>query len=243
MASLSSTTAAQRLDDEAGRAPRTQDPDGVKRNILEVAKQEFAAKGFSGARVDEIAARTRTSKRMLYYYFGDKEGLYMAALEDVYLTIRAEEANLDLDRLEPAQALATLTAFTFDHQNANPAFVRIVMNENILGARFLDRSAAVRAASRGAIDALTRIIARGQKSGIFRKPLTPVDLHMTISALAFFNVANRATFSSVFTVDMASPAALAVRRAQAVETVLRYARRDGATAKTRRDAAAPMRKR
>ena len=102
------------------------------------------------------------------------------------------------------------------------------MNENILGATFLKRSAIVRDACARAIDDITRIVSRGQHAGAFRKPLDPVDLHMTISALSFFNVANQATFSAVFGVDMTSPAALALRRAQVVEAVLRYARRDGA---------------
>lgn len=236
MASPSNLLAAERRHDDgaAARPARTQDPDGVRRDILDVAKAEFAAKGFSGARVDEIAARTRTSKRMLYYYFGDKEGLYMAALEDVYLAIRREETNLELDSLDPEQALATLTAFTFDYHNANTDFVRIVMNENILGAAFMKRSAAVRAASHGAIDALTRIIARGQKAGVFRKAIDPIELHMTISALAFYNVSNQPTFSSVFKVDMISPAALALRRSQVVETVGHYARREGTGAVRKR---------
>src|SRR5215470_2983418 len=98
---------------------RTQDPEGTRKNILEIATDEFANKGFSGARVDDIAARTNTSKRMIYYYFGDKEGLFVTVIERAYAGIRQIESNLTLDHLDPEQALRTLVGFTFDYQNAN----------------------------------------------------------------------------------------------------------------------------
>ncbi len=212
------------VDDKPVRAARVQDPEGVKRDILAVARKEFSRKGFSGARVDQIAAATRTSKRMIYYYFGDKERLYIAVLEDVYGGIRELEKTLELDGLDPIQALTTLVAFTFDYQNANVDFVRLIMNENIHDAAHLKRSRVIQKMNAGAIDGLARIITRGQKAGVFRKPLDPIGLHMTISALSFFNVSNRATFSAIFKTDMETPAALAVRRAQVIDTVLRYAR-------------------
>jgi AcrR family transcriptional regulator len=206
----------------ADRTPRAQDPEGVKRDILAVAKDEFASKGFSGARVDEIAARTKTSKRMIYYYFGDKEGLYLAVLEEVYAGIRSVEATLDLENLAPDAALKALVSFTFDYQNANPDFVRLVMIENIHDAKHLKKSKAIQNLNVTVIDSLRRILARGERIGVFRKGVDPIDLHMTISALCFFNVANRATFSTIFKLDMISVKALAVRRNQVVDTVLRY---------------------
>src|SRR5512139_335903 len=107
------------------RRQRVNDPEGTKRNIVEVATREFAQKGYSGARVDEIAARTRTSKRMIYYYFGGKEGLYIAVLENAYGRIRTIEGSLDLDNQAPEEALRRLVAFTFDYQNAHPEFIRL----------------------------------------------------------------------------------------------------------------------
>src|SRR5207344_1089130 len=104
---------------------RVNDPEGTKRNIVDVATQEFARKGYGGARVDAIAERTRTSKRMIYYYFGGKEGLYLAVLEEAYSSIRRTEATLDLERLPPEKALSTLVAFTFDYYIAHPEFVRL----------------------------------------------------------------------------------------------------------------------
>ena len=110
---------------------RVQDPEGVRRSILEIASAEFAANGLSGARVDEIAAKTSTSKRMIYYYFGDKEGLYRSVLEQAYARIRQIEATLNLSHLEPEDAIAALVGFTFDYQNANEDFIRLVMVENV----------------------------------------------------------------------------------------------------------------
>ena len=202
--------------------PRAADADATRRNILEVATREFAAKGYSGARIDDIAAQTHTSKRMIYYYFTDKQGLFVAVLEAAYRRIRSIEAALDLDPLAPAEALRRLVGFTFDYQNANPDFIRLVMVENIHDGAHLRRSRAIQELNVTAIDAVRRLYERGVAAGDFRAGLDPVDLHMTISALCVFNVANRATFSLIFAHDMASPAALAQRRAVVIDTVARF---------------------
>jgi AcrR family transcriptional regulator len=207
------------------RRQRTNDPEGTKLNIIDIATKEFADKGLSGARVDDIAARTKTSKRMIYYYFGGKEGLYIAVLEAAYRSIRRVEAALDLEQQRPEQALRALIAFTFDYQNAHPEFVRLVMNENILNGVYLARCKAIQRLNVTVIDALRDLLLRGQREGVFRHDIDPIDLHMSISALCIFNVANRATFSTIFRRDMHSPKALAARRAQVVDTILRYAKR------------------
>ena len=204
---------------------RVNDPEGTKRNIVDVATQEFAQKGYGGARVDAIAERTRTSKRMIYYYFGGKEGLYLAVLEEAYSSIRRTEATLDLERLSPEKALSTLVAFTFDYQNAHPEFVRLVMNENILDGVHMARSRTIGRLNNVVIDVLQDLLARGRRAGVFRRDLDALEVHMTISALCVFNVANRATFSTIFRRDMASPRALAARRAQVVDIVLSYVKR------------------
>jgi AcrR family transcriptional regulator len=207
------------------RRQRVNDPDGTKRNIIEVATEEFAGKGLSGARVDDIAARTKTSKRMIYYYFVSKEGLYIAVLEEAYRKIRSIEASLDLEHQPPEKALRTLVGFTFDYQNAHPEFVRLVMNENILNGAYIARSRAIQRLNNTVISALESLLVRGQEEGSFRRDVDPIDLHMSISALCIFNIANRATFSTIFKRDMASPKALSTRRAQVVDLVARYVRR------------------
>jgi AcrR family transcriptional regulator len=209
---------------KSGQGQRVNDPEGTKRNIVEVATREFAQKGYGGARVDAIAARTRTSKRMIYYYFGGKEGLYLAVLEEAYSSIRRTEATLDLERLPPETALRTLVAFTFDYYTKHPEFVRLVMSENIMDGVHMARSKTIGKLNVTVIDALRRLVARGQRAGVFRRGIDPIELHMSISALGIFNVANRATFSTIFRRDMASPRALAARRAEVVDIVLRHVR-------------------
>lgn len=199
----------------------TQDPDGVRRDILAVALSEFVENGLSGARVDEIAAKTSTSKRMIYYYFGDKEGLYRAVLEAAYARIRNFERSLDLAALPPREAIAALAGFTFDYHADNPDFVRLVMVENIHHARHLESSAKIGELNLSAIDMIAEIYRRGIDEGVFRDGLDPIDIHLTISALSFYNVSNRASIRQVFGHDMAAPDARERRRQSAIETVLR----------------------
>ncbi len=205
--------------------PRTNDPERTMADILEVATHEFSEHGLAGARIDVIAEAMRTSKRMIYYYFGSKEGLYLAVLEHAYRRIRTIEAELHLEDLPPVDALRKLVGHTVDYQSANPDFVRLVMNENILKGAYLARSKAIQKLNVPAIDRLHEVYERGVKEGVFRAGLDAVDLHMTISALSFFNVANRHSFALIFKRDTAQPAVIAARRAVIVETVVRYVSR------------------
>ena len=201
---------------------RTNDPDRTKANIIEIATHEFSEKGLSGARIDEIAERTRTSKRMIYYYFESKEGLYRAVLEDSYRRIRTIEASLDLEHKPPLEALAQHVRFTFDYQLGNQDFIRLVMVENIHHGQHIAQLSRTQQESMGAIETLRNIVERGIEAGVMRKDLDPIDLHMSISALSFFNVANRHTFSTIFKVDMTTPAATAARRESVADMILRF---------------------
>lgn len=209
--------------------PASAPPDGLSAeaertiaDILAIATAEFAEKGLAGARIDEIAERTRTSKRMIYYYFKSKEGLYLAVLEEAYRAIRAIEATLDLEHLPPKQALRALVGFTFDYQRANPNFIRLVMNENMHKGEYLKKSPRMRALNAPAIEALRDIYKRGLEEGVFRAGLDPLDLHMSISALSFFNVSNQHTFSLIFDCDVAADEAVAQRRRNVEDMVLGY---------------------
>ena len=204
---------------------RTNDPDRTTADILAVATREFADKGLAGARIDEIAAATRTSKRMIYYYFGSKEGLYVAVLEEAYRRIRSIESELHLEDLPPEDALRKLVGFTYDYQLANPDFIRLVMTENIHRGEFLAQSRSIQQLNVPAIDAVTTVYQRGVQAGVFRNDVDPVDLHMSISALCFFNVANRHTFGLIFKRDFDSPRAIGARRDSIVEMVVRYVRK------------------
>ncbi|MFH6782059.1 MULTISPECIES: TetR family transcriptional regulator [Methylobacterium] len=185
---------------------RTKDPERTRADILAVATEEFSAFGLSGARVDAIAERTRTSKRMIYYYFGSKEGLYLAVLEKAYADIRQVEADLDLGNLRPAEAIRRLVEFTFEYDEAHPDFIRLVAIENIHRAEHLSGSETIRGLNLGVIQTITDIIARGQAEGVFRADVDPLDVHLMISALCFFRVSNRHTFGAIFSVDLDAPA-------------------------------------
>ena len=209
----------------AKEAGRTNDPERTRANILEVAEAEFGEKGLAGARIDEIAELTRTSKRMIYYYFGSKEGLYLAVLEESYRRTREVESQLHLQDLEPEEALRRLVAFTFDHHLHHESFIRLVMSENIHRGEYMGQSPNLAELNVPAISAIRNLYERGVKAGVFRKGLDPVDIHASISALSFFNVSNKHTFGRIFKVDMESPAYIAQRRANVVEMVVRFVRR------------------
>jgi AcrR family transcriptional regulator len=188
----------------AGR-PRKPDAERTRREILAAAREEFAEHGLSGARIDTIAARMRTNKRMIYYYFGSKEGLYLAALEQVYGDIRSVEQELDLDSLTPSDAVRRIIEFTFDYQEAHPDFIRLVSIENIHNGRHLSQSARLRELNASVIKRLDDILQRGRSAGVFRSDIDPIDLHMLISAFCFFRVSNRHTFGALFDCDFTAP--------------------------------------
>jgi AcrR family transcriptional regulator len=210
---------------KAAAPGRTNDPERTKANILEVAEAEFGEKGLAGARIDEIASVTRTSKRMIYYYFGSKEGLWLAVLEETYRRVRDVESQLNLQDLEPEEALRRLVAFTFDHHLHHESYIRVVMAENINRGQYLAQSQRIQDLNVPAIAAIRHLYERGVRQGHFRKGLDPVDIHASISALSFFNVSNRHTFGTIFKLDMQSPAYIAQRRDNVVEMVVRFVRK------------------
>ena len=201
---------------------RTRDPDATRRAILDAATAEFAAKGYAGGRVDEIAARTATSKRMIYYYFGGKEQLYAAVLEEMYGGMRDAEAALDLDALPPAEAMRRMVEVTFDHHATHHDFVRLVSVENIQDASSVRESPGIRARNATVIGRVGALLARGEASGVFRKGLDPLDVHILISAFCFYRVSNRHTLGAIYGRDTMEPATAARQREMIVTAVLRY---------------------
>jgi AcrR family transcriptional regulator len=204
---------------------RTNDPARTMADIIEVATREFAEKGLAGARIDVIAEAMRTSKRMIYYYFGSKEGLYLKVLEEAYRGMRAMEVQAHLEDLPPEDALRKLVAHTLDYQWGHPEFARLVQNENIHRAQYLAQSKTIRKLNVPAIEGLRTVLERGQKEGLFRGGIDAVDLHMSISALAVFQVSNRHTFSLIFQRDLESPQAQIARRDSIIEMIVRFVRK------------------
>ncbi|WP_395337359.1 TetR/AcrR family transcriptional regulator [Novosphingobium sp. BL-8H] len=191
-----------------------------RREIIAIATAHFADKGFAGARVDEIAAATATSKRMIYYHFGSKEGLYRAVLTEAYRGIRSAELEAGLDQLSPLAALERLAALTFDYHFQHPELVRLVMDENMRHGPHVALVGEAR--NELVLPKTAALIERGVADGSFRAGIDAIDLHMTISALAFHFVANRYTFGAIFGVDVTSAAAAAQRREQIVAIVRAY---------------------
>ena len=216
------------LDNSGSRARWKQDPEGVKANILAVALEEFARNGLSGARMDEIAAKTRTSKRMIYYYFQDKEGLYRHVLEGAYRKVRAGEEALALDHLSPVAALRQLVEFTFDHHSRHPDFIRLVMIENIHHGEYLKQSDVIRNLNEAAIARVERIYRKGLAAGSFREGMNPLQIHWLISALSFFNVSNKESFTLLFGNQLFTPEGQQTLKQHAAETVVRYLSANGA---------------
>jgi len=204
---------------------RREDAFETRENILEVATREFSDKGLAGARIDEIADQTNSSKRMIYYYFGGKDELYRAVLERAYAHIRMQEQAAHFEDLPPEEALCAVIGHNFDYHFEHPEFVRLVMNENVHRGEHIARIESLQQRNRSIIDSLSAILAKGVEQGIFRSGIDPVELHTTISALSFYNVSNRHTFLHNFGVDFAAAAVRARRREQIVQCVLAWVRK------------------
>lgn len=177
------------------------DAERTRAELLAVATEVFAESGYSGARVDDIAERTRTTKRMIYYYFGGKEQLYMAVLENAYRGIREAEQRLQVDHVDPVVAMRRLAELTFDHHLDHQAFIRLVSIENIHRGQFISRLDSLRSLAQPATSLLDHILARGHAQGVFRDDVDALDVHLVISAYCVFQVANRYTFGFLFDVD------------------------------------------
>jgi AcrR family transcriptional regulator len=184
---------------------RRRDAERTRAEILDVAAAEFAESGYNGARVDEIAARTRTTKRMIYYYFGGKKQLYMAVLERAYTRIRTAEQAVEVDHLDPVAAIRRIAEVTFDHHEAHPEFIRLVSIENIHHADHLTELTSLVELSMPVIQLLDGILKNGWDAGVFRTDVDAVDVHMMISSYCFFRVANRHSFGALFGRDLVDP--------------------------------------
>jgi AcrR family transcriptional regulator len=206
---------------KAKRALKWQrDPEGMRLRILEAAKQEFAAYGLAGARVDRIAANAGANKRMLYYHVGNKEDLYLTVLEGAYEKIRAEERGLDLEHLDPPEAIRRLIGFTWNYFLRNPEFLALLNTENLARAKHLKRSTKVKSMHSPFIEMIRTVVNRGVESGDFPVAVDPVQLYISIAALCFFYLSNSATLSVVFGRDLLAREAKEERLGHMVALVL-----------------------
>jgi TetR/AcrR family transcriptional regulator len=194
--------------------------------ILAAATREFTEKGFGGARINDIAARARINKRMLYHYFGGKEALYVAVLESIYVGIRSAEGKLDLGQRDPAEAMRELTLFTWRYFLDHPEFLSLLNTENLLKGKFVKRSRRIIELHSPFVTLLAETLGRGVDKGEFRPGIDPVELYISIAALGFFYLSNRWTLSTIFRRDLMSPAELDRRGEHIVEVIMSYLRAD-----------------
>ena len=182
----------------APRTAATRDPERTSAAILEAATREFTEKGYSGARIDAIAARAKINKRMLYHYFGDKEALYVAVLESAYVSIRTAEHGLKLTDRNPAEAMRELALFTWNYFLEHPEFMSLLATENIHKAAYLKRSARIFDLHSPLVETINGLLTRGVAEGVFRRDADPVQVYISIASLGFFYLSNRHTLSVIF---------------------------------------------
>ena len=206
------------------RAASQRDPDRTRGAILDAATIEFAKYGLGGARVDRIAAAAGANKRMLYYYFGDKDGLFLAALEDRYAHIRSAERTLALEHLDPREALKRLVEFTWKYFLEHPEFMTLLNSENLHQARHLKKSRYARVLNSPLIETLGVVLERGRREGSFRPGVDPLQLYISIAALSYFYLSNNHTLSAVFGRNLATAATKRARVRHMTEVILGYLR-------------------
>jgi AcrR family transcriptional regulator len=217
----------------AMRKPKA--PEANRARILAAAIAEFAARGYKGASMDAIASRTNTTRALINYYFGSKERLYLAVLESVYAEIREAERRLDLESVEPTEAIRRIVEFTYSYYVEHESFVKLVVAENQARGRHMKRFSALRTVNRPIVDTLAAVLSRGQASGLFRTDVDAIDVHMAIAALGIFNVANQYTFGTIFQRPLGRHGDVARRRRMVCDIVLAWlGDTPGRTASSRR---------
>lgn len=200
------------------------DPERTQAAILAAATAEFTAKGLGGARVDEIARRARVNKRMIYHYFGGKEGLYLAVLEAAYTRIRTAERGLALSDKDPVQGMRELVLFTWHYFIDHPEFLSLLGTENLHRSAYLKRSKKIRELHSPLVGMIADLLERGAKKGVFRRGIDPVQLYITIASLGWFYMSNRFTLSTIFGRDLTADTSLKERGEHNVNVVLAYLR-------------------
>lgn len=202
------------------RKPRSDASETTRYNLLLAAREAFAEAGLEGARVDDIGRRAGSNKQLVYHYFGNKDGLYTAVLEQVYSEIREREAALDLSAFPPEEAMRRLIDFSFEHLRDNRDFVRLLADENTHGGRHLIGLDTVRDANSTIIELIGETLERGVRDGVFRRGLDPLHVYLSIAGMSFFNFANVHTLSRIFDRVHDTPAAHAERCAHIVDFTL-----------------------
>jgi AcrR family transcriptional regulator len=213
-------------EESESNEPRLSRPDGkrVRQNIIDAARALFAEKGYSGAKVEEIVVRARTTKPMVYYYFGSKERLFAAVLEDIYAGMRTIEQSLQLVELSALEAMRKVIEVTFDYHAKNPEWVRLVSIANIHYAKHILASKTIASKNSAIVELMKNLLKRGIKEGVFRKDADPLHIHLLIISLCSYRVSNRHTWRVIFKRDLESAKDAKLQKKMTVDAVLTYLR-------------------
>ena len=203
---------------------RKRDAAVTRSRILRAAMQEFSRHGLPHARIEDIADRAETNRRMIYYYFGSKEKLYLAALEEVYSDLMNEESKIDVNNLDPIEAISELVRLKIDHYRKYPQFVSFVNMENMYRARHLKQSKRLSEFKGPFTQVLARVLERGQKAGLFRQDIDPVDLYISICALGYMYFSNQYTLGVIFDRKLTTRSELENRKETMIDIVTSYLR-------------------
>ena len=201
-------------------AIRPRDPEATRQRILEASRAEFAKFGYMGARIDRIARNADVNKRLLYHYVGNKDALYLEALEATYRDIRASEQTLKLDNLDPLSAIEELVRFTWRYFQENPEFIALLNTENLHKAKHLKRSREIGRMNSPVVATVERILKRGVQDGVVRPGIDALQLYISIASLCYFYLSNQHTLTIVFSSEIKTKAALAARADHVVDLVI-----------------------
>lgn len=208
--------------------PLRRNPEGTRRRILEAATEEFARGGLAGARVDSIARRAEVNERMLYYYFGNKEGVFRAVLEHAYLQLVEAERALALDVLAPDAAMRALIEFMWRYYVDHPELITLVNSENLHEARHLKESPRAGELLSPTVDMIARVLQRGEAQGVFRRGVDPVQMYVSIASLGYFHLSNRHTLAAVLGIEPTEPVMLDAHLRHNTELIMTFLRAPGA---------------
>jgi TetR/AcrR family transcriptional regulator len=207
---------------KSGPVRQKRNADATRAKILAAALAEFGERGLPAASTDDIAERCGVNKRMIYYYFRSKEGLYLAALESVFEELVALEKKIEVEHLDPPAAIAAMINTKIDYYIDNPHFVSFLSMENFYKARHLRKSKKLALFKTPLTEVIARVLKRGERSGDFRSDVEPVDFYVSICALCIMYFSNQYTLGAIFGRELMTPANIEKRRHAVIDLVLGY---------------------
>lgn len=193
----------------------------TRENILRAAIKVFAKHGFSGGSVEKISQAAKSVDRMIYYYFGNKEGLFVAVLEEIYRRFNDAEAKLHLDPAKPVESLQAMIRFVVRYYRDHPEFVSLLNSENLHRGKHIGKSLRAREYSSPAVGTTARVLRSGIEQGVFRADVSARDLYLLVAAAGYFHQSNRYTLSAFLGEDLQAPAAVAHWEDFVIDMVLR----------------------